>query len=110
MEKPDKAFGNRVKLRIHELGIKQKVLSDSLGIAEGTLSRYIAGTRIPKGDDLVMLARALSTTATFLLGEDTAENTINDYRNIKAWLNANNKNLTNEQRVELAQLIFQDKT
>lgn len=55
-------FGKNMKKTMKDLGITQKQLSDSTGITEVSISRYVNGTRIPGVIAAVKIAEALHTT------------------------------------------------
>jgi transcriptional regulator with XRE-family HTH domain len=62
-------FGERIRRRRDDLGIKQTELARQLGIARPTLANFEAGRRSP---DLIIVfyaARYLDTTVSTLLGE-----------------------------------------
>lgn len=53
------AVGEVIRQRIAELGLTQEQAAERLGIATGTLWKYLRGTRCPQLADLPSLARAL---------------------------------------------------
>jgi len=63
-------FHERLQKRAAELDMKQTDISKKLGIPKTTLSGYFRGTREPDLETLKLLATALDTTASFLLGEE----------------------------------------
>lgn len=50
--------------------IKQRDLADRLGMSEVSVSRYVHGQRMPKGNILVEMARVLNTTPEYLTGTE----------------------------------------
>jgi transcriptional regulator with XRE-family HTH domain len=50
-------------------GLTQAQLGAAAGCGQGNISRYLQG-RIPGGDRLILIAKALGTTAEALVGED----------------------------------------
>lgn len=64
-------LGRRVQLRRTSLGLSAGELAERLGWAPDTLRRVECGLLSLKVDQLVDLARALDTPATWLLGEIT---------------------------------------
>lgn len=62
-------INDRIKNRRLELGLTLKDLADKLGVAESTVSRYESSNIKNMGiDKLQDLARALSTTPSYLMG------------------------------------------
>lgn len=52
---------------MQERNISQRELSDMTGLAEGTISKYINGTNVPKATTIVKLALALECTTDELI-------------------------------------------
>jgi transcriptional regulator with XRE-family HTH domain len=58
----------RIRDRRKALGINQEALAVLIGINQGQISRYESGESVPSSDVLAALARALQTSADWLLG------------------------------------------
>src|SRR5688572_23537486 len=58
----------RIRNRRKALGINQEALAVLIGINQGQISRYESGESVPSSDVLAALARALHTSADWLLG------------------------------------------
>jgi transcriptional regulator with XRE-family HTH domain len=58
----------RIRERRKALGINQEALAVLIGINQGQVSRYESGESVPSSDVLAALARALQTSADWLLG------------------------------------------
>jgi transcriptional regulator with XRE-family HTH domain len=58
----------RLRDRRKALGINQAALAVLIGVNQGQISRYESGETIPSSDILAALARALQTSADWLLG------------------------------------------
>lgn len=56
------------------LDMKQKELATKASITEASLSRYENGLREPKADILSKIAKALGTTTSYLIGEESFMN------------------------------------
>ena len=74
---------NNIGLRIRKLlereNLSQRELANAIGSSESTISRYIQNKRVPYGDTLTRLAKALNTTSDYLLtGKEETETTLND--------------------------------
>lgn len=103
----DNAMGMRILSILQTTGKTQKEFAEEVGISEVSLSRYIAGSRVPKADILNKIAKALNVTADYLLGSVEAESSIKEFNSVKAWLTKNAKELSAIQKAELAEAIFQ---
>lgn len=59
----------RIHLReaLKASGMTQKALAEKTGITEVSISRYLNGQRIPRGPQIVVLAKALNVTCDYLL-------------------------------------------
>lgn len=66
-------FADRFNAALEQSGMSAAELSRLTGIPEGTISQYRKGLYAPKQKRLEMIARALHTTPTFLLGYDPTE-------------------------------------
>lgn len=66
---PTDIFSRRLVAAIEAAGLTQQELSAKAGCSQPDISRYLKG-RVPSGEKLVALARALGTTAEVLLGFD----------------------------------------
>lgn len=65
------SIGKRIEDKRKEAGISQGELSKRIGVSRPSVSQWEADTSKPKGDNLLKLASALSTTADFILyGKD----------------------------------------
>lgn len=61
---------DRLNKLIEQHGITQRDLANEVGVTEVSVSRYVHGTRTPRGDILVKIAMVLHTTAEYLTGLD----------------------------------------
>lgn len=60
--------GARIRERRLALGMSQEDLADRIGSNQKQISRYERGENDPTGEVLISLARALNTSADWLLG------------------------------------------
>ena len=66
-----KEFARRLlKIKHNNKDYDQKELAEASGISESTISHYMKGTRTPKGENLVRLAKALDCTVDELIMVD----------------------------------------
>ena len=75
----------------HELvrnNMKQRDLANAVGVSEVSMSRYVNGTRMPKGDILVRIAEVLRTTLEYLTNEEGMEPPDVSYNKVKVAIKA----------------------
>ncbi|MBP3739047.1 MAG: helix-turn-helix domain-containing protein [Muribaculaceae bacterium] len=70
-------FSEHIRLRRKELGMKQRVLADAIGVDVPMYSRYEHGERHPKREQVLKLARLLKTDAGELVALWLAEEALN---------------------------------
>ena len=93
----------RMKELISKKGISQKQLAKISGLTESTISHYVRGERIPRGVNL-KIAKALDTTADYLLGNEENE----DFDYVKSLIARNSSRMTNDEKTTLVKLLFED--
>lgn len=105
-------MGGRMADRITELlrekNMTQKELAFAANITESTVSHYIKGDRVPRGVNLMKVAKALGTTADYLLDQDSNVDQKNDLKLAKTIIARNAKELTKEEKMELVSLLMGD--
>lgn len=94
----------RMKELISKKGISQKQLAKISGLTESTISHYVRGERIPRGVNLIKIAKALDTTADYLLGNKENE----DFDYVKSLIARNSSRMTNDEKTTLVKLLFED--
>lgn len=66
---------NRIKLRMNELGLKQKDIVETGDISKPAMSNYMNATRLPDTETIYKLSKILNTSIEWLLtGMDTNVN------------------------------------
>lgn len=85
-------------------GLSQKDLAEKINVTEASMSRYIKGERIPRIDVLVKLANVFNVSIEYLQGLKEVE----DFNEIKRIVARNSKNMTDEQKMELAKMLLKD--
>lgn len=63
-------LGGRIANLLKKSGLTQRELADKVGVTESSMSRYVNGSRIPKGTIVANIANALHTTSDYLLGTE----------------------------------------
>lgn len=66
-------LGNNIARLLEERGMSQKELADKVGTTEVSMSRYIKGTRTPKGPLISKMARVLGTDPNTILKDTELE-------------------------------------
>jgi transcriptional regulator with XRE-family HTH domain len=69
----DRAIGARVRARRRSLGMSQSDLAERLGVSFQQVQKYERGANRISGSTLVAASRALQTTVSWLVGEETHE-------------------------------------
>lgn len=96
----------RIKEMLIEKNISQKRLSEMTGITESAISHYIKGDRVPRGTNLVKIAKALGTTADDLLSGDKEMDKESDLVFAKSLIARNASQMTKEERMEFISLLM----
>lgn len=65
--------GDRIKIKLKTLKMTQRELAEKTGYTETTISRWVSSSRIPKGSDYPVLAKALECSCDYLLGLETVD-------------------------------------
>lgn len=63
-------LGGRIANLLKKSGLTQRELADKVGVTKSSMSRYVNGSRIPKGTIVANIANALHTTSDYLLGTE----------------------------------------
>ncbi|MBQ5445065.1 MAG: helix-turn-helix transcriptional regulator [Lachnospiraceae bacterium] len=96
----------RIKEMITKQGISQKQLSEMTGITESAISHYIKGDRVPRGANLVKIAKALGTTTDDLLSGDKEMDKERDLVFAKSLIARNASKMTQEEKMQFIQLLI----
>lgn len=100
-----KKLGERIGEVLKKRGMQQKDLANIIGVTEVVISRYITGERTPKPEMLANIATALHTTSDYLLD---IENSEFDFYGIKRLIARNSSNMTNSEKKELLDALFEE--
>ena len=98
-------FNDRLSCILSERGLTQRELVGMCGVDETSMSRYINGSRKPCMDVLVRIAGALNGSVEYLTGSEEEIS----FKEIKCLLSSNLSKLTDEQRLELMEMIAKKK-
>ena len=61
-------FSERISLLLSQKKLSQKELSIKAGVTESAMSYYVKGERVPRGEVLSRIAKALNCSTDYLLG------------------------------------------
>lgn len=89
-----------------EQGLNQKQLASKASITEASMSKYLNGTRIPRIDVIVKLAKALETSVNYLLDNETTPD--NPYIYASTALARCKDKLTEEEKKKLLKFLLED--
>lgn len=103
-----KTLGGRISELLDKRGMTQKELADLIGVTEATISRYVSDDRMPKSQILSNMATALKTTSDYLLGNEPDGDLNKDFTQIERLIARNANKMTNRQKKELMDILFQD--
>ena len=96
----------RIKEMLKEKNISQKELAEMTGITESAISRYVKGERVPRGTNLIKIAKALETTADELLIGDREMDKESDLKFAKSLIARNASDMTLEEKMEFVKLLM----
>lgn len=99
-------FSERLLLVLKEKEMSQRELAEKININETALSRYVNGSRKPRMDILVNIARALNVSVEFLTGKEEREI---KYQEVKNVLCRSLATMSPEQRLELMEILARKK-
>lgn len=106
-----KTIGQKIEQELEKINMSQKELADRVNVTEATISRYLSGSRSPRGEILSKIATVLRVTTDYLLGNTDIENPINsqepvlnvkDERDIEKALNKTLKMLEGQEGLMLS--------
>jgi len=100
-------FTKRVKELMERDQISQKELAKLSGISESSISRYLSGSKEPRMDILVNIAKVFNVTTSYLVGEENyAPQFLDAYKETLAVVMRNKKKLDDQQKAELIKVLF----
>ena len=97
---------NRIAELLAIRGMSQKELALAANITEAAISHYIKGDRVPRGVNLIKIAKALGTTTDYLLKNDEIVDKDEDMRIVKMLIARNAEAMSKEEKMELIEILF----
>lgn len=96
-----KEMKNKISDLLKQKNMTQKELSLQTGISEAAICHYIKGDRVPRGVNLVKIARALNVPATVILDNEY------NFEEIRLLIARNAQNMTIIQKFELIKILVE---
>lgn len=97
----------RIIALLNERDMTQKQLAIAADLTESAISHYLRGDRVPRGINLIKIAKALGTTSDYLLGEENFE-LQEDFRTVKTLIARNASSMTKAEKMELVSILLGD--
>lgn len=104
----ERNIANRIVELLSERNMTQKELAEAAGLTESAVSHYVKGDRVPRGANLIKMARALETTTDYLLNQDDNKNIQGDMKVVKTLIARNASKMTKEEKMELLSILLGD--
>lgn len=98
-------LNDKIKKLMNDAGLNQKQLADKAKVTEASMSKYLKGTRTPRTDVVVKIAKALGVSISSLV-EDPA--TKSPYMEAHAALARCKGGLTEEDKKRLMKFLLED--
>lgn len=96
---------NRISELLAERNMTQKELASAAGITESAVSHYIKGDRVPRGVNLIKIAKALGTTTDYLLNQCEEDDEKSEFEVAKTLIARNASKMTPEEKLELLHIL-----
>lgn len=97
---------NRISELLSERKMTQKELALETQMTESAISHYIKGDRVPRGVNLIKIARALGTTTDDLLEREDTFDKDNDLKLVKTLIARNASEMTYDEKMELFGILI----
>ena len=94
-------FNERLANLLNEKKMSQRELASKININEAAMSKYVNGSRKPRMDILVNIARELNVSVEFLTGNEEES----DFDDIKNLVCRNVSSMNESQKMELIEII-----
>lgn len=103
----DRSVTNNISKLLLQQKMTQKELAQVSGITESAISHYVKGDRVPRGVNLMKIARALGTTVDYILGDDE-NNEESDLEVVKTLIARNAPKMTKAEKMELVSILINE--
>lgn len=103
-----RSIASKIKELLFEQKMSQKELANITGMTESSISHYVKGDRVPRGTNLLRIAKALGTTTDYLLNENEKKDKEIDLKIIKKLIARNVETMTKEEKLELICILAKE--
>lgn len=103
-----RSITNKIVELLTEQNMTQKELAKAAGLTESAISHYVKGDRVPRGANLMKIARALGTTTDDLLSREEEKSMESDLKVAKTLIARNASRMTKEEKMELVSILMND--
>lgn len=104
----ERSITNRIVELLSEHDMTQKELANAAGLTESAVSHYVKGDRVPRGANLIKIARALGTTTDYLLNQEDDKCMESDMKVVKTLIARNASKMSKEEKMELMGILLGD--
>lgn len=101
-------IGVRIQDLLRKKGLSQRELAEQCNITEVSMSRYINGSRIPKGPIVAAMANVLGTTTDYILGSEKELDFESEYYKLHRTITRMAPKMTMTQKRELIDAILSE--
>ena len=101
---------NRERLieEIEKNNLNQRKLADKIDVSEVSMSRYVNGDRMPRGNILLKMAKALQTTPEYLAGIEDEKDHLYALYQVRTIINVHGKHWDNDMKIALIQKLLEN--
>ena len=101
---------NRERLieEIEKNNLNQRKLADKIGVSEVSMCRYVHGDRMPRGNILVEMAKALKTTPEYLTGTEDEKDHLYALYEVRTIIHVHGKHWDNDMKIKLIQKLLEN--
>lgn len=103
-----RSITNKITELLSKQNMTQKELANATEITESAISHYIKGDRVPRGVNLLKIAKALGTTADDLLSDSGENDKESDLKIVKTLIARNAETMTKEEKMELLSILIKE--
>lgn len=98
-------LNDKIKKLMNDAGLTQKQLADKSKVTEASMSKYLKGTRTPRTDVVVKIAKALGVSVEALIGDSASKSPFSE---AQAALARCKSGLTEEDKKKLMKFLLED--
>ncbi len=103
----NKKFGEKVAKLLKEQDLLQKDFAETISMDPASLSRILAGDKMPSADMIARIATALHVTSDYLLDIEKEDEDFDINKEIRV-LSRNLHKINNKEKRQLVEVLFED--